>query len=634
MYLPVVLTLGIALTSVSWAGHPGLVGYWNFDEGAGNIARDESGNGHHGTIVNATWETGQLGSALDFDGSAYVEVPAEAWASIEKQVTVAFWTYVRSSPPNEFVPFYASIDPADRYSRIASVCLPFAGSIWWDTSGVLEGSPGGYDRVSKGVQADEYLEAWHHWAFVKNAETGRQEIYLDGWLWHSADGMTKLVKGAEVTRFTIGAMGRRGFLMYFYVGLMDDFQLYNFALTEQEIQDAMLGVISKELALSPSPDDAAQDVLREVILEWKPGEFAATHNVYFGTSFDVVNEADIANALGVLVSQGQDANAFDPAGVLDFGQTYYWRVDEVNGAPDFTVFKGKTWSFSIEPYGRPITHIIATASSSNAANMGPEKTIDGSGLDALDQHGTMAPDMWLSSASDQKPWIRYEFDKVYKLHEMWVWNSNQVIEAFVGMGAKDVGIETSIDGSDWMQLEDVTQFAQGTGTEDYVANTIVDFTDTMAKYVRITIYVGYGMMPQYGLSEVRFSFIPTNAREPEPAPGSTTDSANVVLSWRSGREAASSEVYLGTDAADLALLGTTTGNSITASALNFSTTYFWSVTEVNEAETPPSHAGDVWSFTTSDYGTVDDFDQYDNQCNRIFFTWEDGLGHNGGGRDR
>jgi hypothetical protein len=33
-----------------------------------------------------------------------------------------------------------------------------------------------------------------------------------------------------------------------------------------------------------------------------------------------------------LVSQDQDANSLD-GGRLTFGQTYYWRVDEVNSAP-------------------------------------------------------------------------------------------------------------------------------------------------------------------------------------------------------------------------------------------------------------------------------------------------------------
>lgn len=36
----------------------GLLSYWSFNEGSGNLAKDESGNGNHGTIFGATWTTG------------------------------------------------------------------------------------------------------------------------------------------------------------------------------------------------------------------------------------------------------------------------------------------------------------------------------------------------------------------------------------------------------------------------------------------------------------------------------------------------------------------------------------------------------------------------------------------------
>ena len=157
-----------------------------------------------------------------------------------------------------------------------------------------------------------------------------------------------------------------------------------------------------------------------------------------------------------------------------------------------------------------------------------------------------------------------------------------------------------------------------------VEDTILDFAGVQVRYVRITINSGWGMMPQYGLSEVRFYHIPTFARDPQPEDGGLIDSASALLTWRSGREAVSHDVYLGTDAMDLALLGSTSDNSYAVNGLDYATTYYWSVTEVNEAEAVPAYAGDVWRFTTPDFGTVDDFEQYDNQCNRIFFAWEDG----------
>ena len=40
--------------------------------------------------------------------------------------------------------------------------------------------------------------------------------------------------------------------------------------------------------------------------------------------------------------------------------------------------------------------------------------------------------MWLSKKNQSPVWIQYEFDKVYKLYQMWVWNSNQAVEPDVG----------------------------------------------------------------------------------------------------------------------------------------------------------------------------------------------------------
>jgi len=379
----------------------------------------------------------------------------------------------------------------------------------------------------------------------------------------------------------------------------------------------------------PSPADQASDVLRDTLLSWGPGLFADKHDVYFGTVFADVNDADKANPMDVLVSPEQDATSYDP-GRLDFGRTYYWRVDEVNGAPDRTVYKGEVWSFTAEPLAIPVEAITATASSSNADNMGPENTINGVGLNELDQHSTEPTEMWLSGMGDPTPSIQYTFDEAYKLNEMLVWNSNQVIESFVGIGAKDVVIEHSLDGTEWTVLEGATQFAQAPGNVTYTANTAIDFGGALAQYVKITISVGYGMLPQYGLSQVRFLYIPTFAREPMPTDGDTTEGADVTLSWRAGREAASHQIYLGTDAENLALAGTVDASGYDAGALEYGTTYFWQIVEVNESETPSSYAGPVWSFTTPPYGTVDSFEQYDDKCQRIFFAWEDGLGHNGG----
>src|ERR1022692_4350517 len=47
----------------------GLIGYWNFDEGSGGIARDTSGSGYNGVVNGASWTTGKINSALSFNGT-------------------------------------------------------------------------------------------------------------------------------------------------------------------------------------------------------------------------------------------------------------------------------------------------------------------------------------------------------------------------------------------------------------------------------------------------------------------------------------------------------------------------------------------------------------------------------------
>jgi hypothetical protein len=602
-----------------------LIGHWALDEESGAVASDSSPSGWDGIVsagAEGNWlpDGGKLDGTLDFTGQDYIIV--SDFVPTNGIVTVGAWAYARSRPGwSNLVTNWAGETGQLHFGQNPGGLLTLH---YTQSSGA---------SLNTGDSEAFPLEEWQHCAFV--ADGTNLIVYRNGNELNriAYDGTAKqslpLLGIGCKPNGNPGAPAPDGGVPAYWDGFIDDVTLFDHALTQDDINKLMEGLGAKELAADPAPEDAAVDVVRGSMLRWEAGEFAATHDLYLGTDFDDVNDASRANPGSVLVSQNQDDTSYD-VGILEFGETYYWRVDEVNTAPDSTVFKGEIWHFTIEPYAIPVAIIMTTASSSHAANMGPENTLNGIGLNALDQHSTEPTDMWLSGIGDPNPSIQYEFDKTYKLHELWVWNSNQLIEAFVGIGAKDVIIESSVDGSEWIVVEGATLLNQATGTADYTANTVIDLGGILARFVKITINAGYGMMPQFGLSELRFLHIPTFAREPEPADGSVTQGADIVLGWRSGREAASSEVYLGTEAADLALLGTTTGNSITTSGLNYATTYSWSVTEVNNAEAIASYAGDMWSFTTPDFGTVDDFEQYDNNCRRIFFAWKDGLGHNGG----
>ncbi len=114
--------------------------------------------------------------------------------------------------------------------------------------------------------------------------------------------------------------------------------------------NALTPFVPTEYAYHPVPVDGADRVSADVTLEWEKGGYAESHDVYLGTNFDDVNDANRGNPLGVLVSQNQSATTYTPAEFLDLNTTHYWRIDEVNGAPDYTIFKGEVWSFKTSLY--------------------------------------------------------------------------------------------------------------------------------------------------------------------------------------------------------------------------------------------------------------------------------------------
>jgi len=411
--------------------------------------------------------------------------------------------------------------------------------------------------------------------------------------------------------------------------------VYNTALSEAQIEgvsewlQANVGIAVAK-ASNPSPADGAADVNRDTMLSWEQGLDGQTHNVYFGDTFEDVNSATSATDAGLTVT------SFDP-GRLEFGTTHFWRVDEVNGTPDKTVFKGDVWSFEVEPYSIQIpgSEITATASSASNEYSTPQKTLDGSGLGEDGTHAIQTETMWFTAMGDIDPWIQYEFDGVKKLDTMTVWNSNSSAEGFIGYGVQAVLIEYSLDGETWDLFEDVNEFSRASGLATYNQYDEIGLGGIAAKMVRLTIQSNFGgFMQAYSLSEVQFSMIPAAARTPEPASGSVDILPNAVVSWRAGREAAQTVVYLSTDpnavADGIAASAISNTNSINLSAFDceLGQTYYWRADEVNETEATSVWAGPVWSFSTVATIVVEDFESYGNDSpDRPFQTWLDGIGY-------
>jgi fibronectin type 3 domain-containing protein len=83
-------------------------------------------------------------------------------------------------------------------------------------------------------------------------------------------------------------------------------------------------------AVGPSPADNAINVDVGADLSWTAGLFAASHDVYFGSS-----------ATPTFVGN-QSSTTYDP-GTLTEGTTYYWAINEVNASGTMA---GPVWSFT------------------------------------------------------------------------------------------------------------------------------------------------------------------------------------------------------------------------------------------------------------------------------------------------
>jgi len=621
------LVLGLVQTNAAVAADSGLVGWWKFDERAGTTAADSSVSGNNGTIQGAPqWVDGRIDGALGFDGATtYVELPVGSLIKALTDATIGVWVRWTGSAESGDSQNIFEFGTSGNCYMYLSPGTSAGGPMRF----VIRSPLGGSEEVLTATTA--LGDGWHHVAVTSDSTNSALGLYLDGENVGSA--AMPLNKLSYMGRTFYHYVGRGTDDPPFFKGYMDDFYIFSRVLSQAEIRKLQAGgALERELATRPVPPDQETDVLRDTVLRWTAGVSANTHNVYFGDSFEEIENADIDSPF--LVSSGQSAATYDP-GRLEFGRTCYWRVDEVNAPPDSTVFKGDVWSFTVEPYAYPIpTESIAATASSFVTGRGPEKTIDGSGLTG-DMHSTIQTDMWQTAKGTSLPaWIQYEFDTACKLRKMLVWNYNG--ESFLAIqGAKDVVVEHSMDGTIWTQLTGVTVFPVAPGAAGHVPDVTADFGDVAAKYVRITIKSNYsgGASKQCGLSEVRLMAVPMTARYPHPELDANNVDPSTVLTWRPGREGVHHQVYLGTQEAAVRLgtaaVYTTDESQLAGSQLDLrlGQTYYWRVDEVNDATIPSVWPGDTWAFTTAGYVVVDDFESYGNiSPNRPFQMWIDGVG--------
>jgi len=311
---------------------PDLVAWWKLDEGSG-IVIDYSGFGHHGTLGgDPQLVAGYDGDALEFDGSGdYVRIDGYKGIMGTQAFSITAWIKTAS---NGQIIGWGSTGTGQRVEfRING------GRLRCDTNG-------------GNVQGDTNLidDEWHHVAVTvkENAtlSSGDVTFYLDGQDDTRASTDTDAFNITSNFDVKIGQMYDLSSSRWF-VGLIDDVRIYSKELTLEEIGKAMMG--DPRLAWGPSPADGSTPNIEEAkLFSWTPGDNIAQHDVYLGADEQAVTDADASDMTGIYRFR-QDANSYTPPEALEYDQTYYWRIDEVE-TDDTKVYKGRVWSFTVANY--------------------------------------------------------------------------------------------------------------------------------------------------------------------------------------------------------------------------------------------------------------------------------------------
>ncbi|MBN1804638.1 MAG: hypothetical protein JW837_05265 [Sedimentisphaerales bacterium] len=312
-----------------------LVAHWRLDEGSGDTVHDLSGNGLDGIIHgNPKWVTGILGGALQFDGNGdYVDFGNDPVFDITEQITLAIWVNANDLNNGEHNCWLGKGDNTYAIKHQSGNNIEFF---------IYDGD---WHSINYTTGLESLNGEWHHMAGTYDGEY--LKLYIDGQLvdtvaYSSTIGTANHpVTMAENSQAT----GR------FFDGMLDDARIYNHAMTEAEIPGIMSGSEAFPFALGPAPKDGSIHPQTWANISWTAGDFAVSHDVYFGDDFDAVNEG----AEGTFA--GNQTDTFIVVGFPGFpmpdglvpGTTYYWRIDEVNEAEPNSPWKGPIWSFSIPP---------------------------------------------------------------------------------------------------------------------------------------------------------------------------------------------------------------------------------------------------------------------------------------------
>ncbi|MEJ2703781.1 MAG: PA14 domain-containing protein [Sedimentisphaerales bacterium] len=369
-------------------------------------------------------------------------------------------------------------------------------------------------------------------------------------------------------------------------------------------------------AYDPIPGDGGKFVdAADLTLSWTPGFGAKLHTVYFGDDLDTVSNAT-GGAPGSLTT-------YEP-GPLEPEKTYYWRVDEFDGAATHT---GDVWSFTTAGEGGGVRGDYYQGMNFESLVLTrTDPQINFNWGDPGSPDPAVPVDQFSARWTGE---VEAAFTETYTFYttsddgaRLWI-NGVQLVDSWIDQGATEHSGKIDLVAGNTYSLK-MEYYENGGGA--------------VAELRWSSPHTPKQLIPQAALS------LPVKAASPYPTSGATGASLMPILKWTAGESAASHEVYFGTDAEAVAnatkaspefeatkALG---DESYDPGKLAWDTTYYWRVDEVNSVNPDSPWVGNVWTFTTGNFLLVDDFESYtddDDAGEAIWQTWIDGFGVAGNG---
>jgi hypothetical protein len=246
-----VCSLMIAVTFVARSGAEidtaHVVGAWLLDENEGNVAKDVSGDGNDGKLLNgAKWDAGKFGSGLLFDGvDDNVQIPSSAGDKLnpDTQITIAAWIQRHDA---EESPGYMIVGRMDTVQS-RTYYLAF-----WENKFQMEVShdgTAGNRTVMESIEEIVDME-WHHLAGTFDGE--EMIIYVDGSLAGQAPPFIAGEGGIHQNDSDVFIGYDKVDGGFFFNGLIDEVIILDIALAEKDIVTLMEDGLRQTLVISPA----------------------------------------------------------------------------------------------------------------------------------------------------------------------------------------------------------------------------------------------------------------------------------------------------------------------------------------------------------------------------------------------